>query len=107
MAVKYYSDRPNEPIPDGRYILIFKDHPWPQSKEDKKYPLEHPLHFKDYSHFTWDKELGLFKAYHREGDYVEIYPLSNILYIELKKNSREVAEALRRYYAKEANNDYS
>lgn len=107
MAVQYYSDRPNEPIPDGYYILIFKDHPWPQSKEDKKYPYEHRLNFRDHSHFGWDKELGLFKAHHRDGDYVEIFPLSNILYIELKKNSPEVAEALKLYSATEANDDCS
>lgn len=89
--IEYFKDS-DEPIPDGKVVLLFKECPW--EGDDPSHNME----FKDYKGFKFENDC--FYAFHREG-HTELYPMHNILYIEWHKNSPEIVAAIQKWQTAE------
>lgn len=94
--VEYYPGT-EEPIPDGKYVVYFKQHPTcaPMRKRDEVM-MEETYHLEflmsDTKGFKFEE--GFFKVLpYNKTDPVQYYALHNITYIEIHKNSPEVMEA--------------
>lgn len=98
----------NEPIPDGKWILLFKTDPFDMDKTIGSYmsdgriiepeaPKQMTLEMKHY-HWFRETENGLwFIGKHRDGGHIEKYNLNNILYMECVPNSPAVSAAINAY----------
>lgn len=96
--VKYYAGGPKkgEPIPDGYYKLVLKEDPFNVTHPDNMDPIELHLAMRDYKSFTWWNSGSVFVGFHIEGHTV-VFPVYNILYMELNPNSPLVADAIHQH----------
>ena len=102
LAVPCYEGT-DEPIPDGKYILIFRIDPFDVDKTVGAYmsdntilepeqPKEFTLLMSDYYYFRETDRW--FVGKNRDGDHIERYNLDNVLYMECKPNSPAVQAAI-------------
>ena len=106
--IEYYLGT-DEPIPDGKRMLVLKVNPfWDAVGEDPQKPTTVTLNFSEYKSFRFGgncscgcphSEDAFLRATHNDG-YVESFSLSNILYMVMTPNSPPVVEALNAWHKK-------